>query len=306
MKRFKLYGRILNGAAKGFMDDHALKFSASLSYYTIFALGPLLVIIISLAGVFFGRDAVQGRLYPQISGLVGSDAALQIQQIIANIQQAQAGNTGAQVGGIFLVIGATGVFTEMQDSINYILSVKAKPRKGWLKLIINRLISFSLIVVMSFILLVSLLASALMDLLSDRIEELLPSLSVQVLYTLNTVLMLLVISLLFTVIFKLLPDAVIALKDAIVGAVFTALLFLLGKFLIGYYLGSARLGLTYGAAASIIIILSWVYYTAIILFFGAEFTKMFALYAGSGIRPKETAVFIIKRESKEVPVPHRD
>lgn len=307
MKKAKLYGRILKGAAQGFMNDHAFKFSASLSYYTIFALGPLLIIIISMAGLFFGRDAVQGRLYMQISGLVGADAALQIQQIIANIQQAQASSTGATLGAIFLVIGATGVFTEMQDSINYILSVKAKPRKGWLKLIINRLLSFSLIIVMSFILLVSLVANALMTLLSDRIiDELLPNYSVQVLYTLNTLVMLVVISLLFTVIFKVLPDAIIALKDAIVGAVFTALLFLLGKFLIGYYIGNARLGITYGAAASVIIILSWVYYTAIILYFGAEFTKMFALYAGGGIRPKDTAVFIIKNESREVLPPQLD
>lgn len=301
MKQLKKFGKVLHNAGLGFVEDNGLKLSAALSYYTVFALGPLLIIIISLAGVFFGRDAVQGRLYTQINGLVGSQVALQIQDIIINIQRSRTGTTGAIVGAIILFVGATGVFTEMQDSMNYILSVKAKPRKGWLKFLVNRLISFSLIVAMSFVLLVSLVVNALLNLLSAELEDLIPTFSVQVLYTINSLIMLVVISVLFAVIFKVLPDAIIAWKDAFVGAIFTALLFLLGKFLIGLYLGNAHWGLTYGAAASIIIILSWVYYTSIILFFGAEFTKMFALYSGSGIRPKDTAVFIIKQESKEVP-----
>jgi membrane protein len=304
MKRIKLFGRVLHSAAIGFIDDNALKLSASLSYYTVFALGPLLIIIISLAGIFFGKDAVQGRIYHQINGLVGNAAAIQIQDIIANIQATQTSHTGAVIGGIILFIGATGVFTEMQDSINYILSVKAKPKKGWLKFLINRLISFSLIVAISFMLLVSLVVNALLALLSDQFTRVFPLISVQVFYVINSLIILVVISMLFSVIFKLLPDAIIAWKDALVGAVFTALLFLLGKFLIGYYLGSARWGITYGAAASIIIILSWVYYTSIILYFGAEFTKMFALFSGDGIKPKDTAVFIIKREAKEVTATH--
>lgn len=298
--------KALKNAAIGFVDDNAFKLSAALSYYTIFALGPLLIIIISLAGIFFGKEAVQGRIYGQLTGLVGSSSALQIQDIIINIQSTQSTTTGAIIGGAILFIGATGVFTEMQDSINFIWSVKAKPKKSWLKFLINRLLSFSLIVGMGFILLVSLIASALLTLLSDRLMRLLPNYTVAVFHVIDTAVILIVISALFAVIFKLLPDAIIAWKDALMGAMLTAVLFLTGKFLIGYYIGRSNLGVTYGTAASIIILLTWVYYSAIILYFGAEFTKMYALQTGSGIKPKQTAVFIIKKESKEVPSSYLD
>lgn len=300
--KYNKYWKVLKNAGKGFVEDNAFKLSASLSYYTIFALGPFFIIIISLAGIFFGRVAVEGKLYHQLHHLVGDAAALQIQDIIKNIQQSETGPIGAIIGAIVLFIGATGVFTEMQDSINYIWSVKAKPKKSWLKFITNRLLSFSLIVGMSFLLLVSLMVNAILNLLSDKLMLLqnFSSLTVTLVLFINTMVILIVISGLFTVIYKILPDAIIAWKDAIIGAIFTAILFLLGKFLINYYLSTANLGVTYGTAASIIIILSWVYYSAMILFFGAEFTKMYALQAGEGIKPKETAVFIIKREAKEV------
>ena len=301
MKRIRSLWKALKMAGEGFIEDNAFKLSASLSYYTIYALGPLFVIIISLAGIFFGNDAVEGRLYAQLNGLVGSQAALQIQDIIGNIQESKLGTVGAIVGGIVLFIGATGVFTEMQDSINFIWSVKAKPKKGWLKFLSNRLLSFSLILGMGFILLVSLLANTLLNLLSEKLMRLLPNYTVQLFNMINTVIIVIVICTLFTFIFKVLPDAIISWKDALVGATFTTMLFLLGKFLINYYIGTSNLGLTYGAAASVIIILTWVYYSALILYFGAEFTKMYALQSGSGIKPKDTAVFIIKREAKEIP-----
>ncbi|HZI01703.1 MAG TPA: YihY/virulence factor BrkB family protein [Flavisolibacter sp.] len=301
MKRIRSLWKALKMAGEGFIEDNAFKLSASLSYYTIYALGPLFVIIISLAGIFFGNDAVEGRLYAQLNGLVGSQAALQIQDIIGNIQESKLGTVGAIVGGIVLFIGATGVFTEMQDSINFIWSVKAKPKKGWLKFLSNRLLSFSLILGMGFILLVSLLANTLLNLLSEKLMRLLPNYTVQLFNMINSVIIVIVICTLFTFIFKVLPDAIISWKDALIGATFTTMLFLLGKFLINYYIGTSNLGLTYGAAASVIIILTWVYYSALILYFGAEFTKMYALQSGSGIKPKDTAVFIIKREAKEIP-----
>ena len=306
MQKIKGLGKALKNAAIGFVDDNAFKLSASLSYYTIFALGPLLIIIISLTGIFFGKEAVQGRVYGQLTELVGSESALQIQNIIINIQTSHSTTTGAMIGIIILFIGATGVFTEMQDSINYIWSVKAKPKKSWLKFIINRLLSFSLIVGMGFILLVSLIMSALLTLLSDQLMRLLPQYTVALFEVVNTGIILIVISALFTVIFKLLPDAIIAWKDALMGAMLTAVLFLTGKFLIGYYIGRSNLGITYGTAASIIILLTWVYYSAMILYYGAEFTKMYALQTGSGIKPKQTAVFIIKKESREVPSSYLD
>ena len=306
MQKIKGLGKALKNAAIGFINDNAFKLSASLSYYTIFALGPLLIIIISLTGIFFGKEAVQGRVYGQLTELVGSESALQIQNIIINIQASHSTTRGAIIGIVILFIGATGVFTEMQDSINYIWSVKAKPKKSWLKFIINRLLSFSLIVGMGFILLVSLIMSALLTLLSDQLMRLLPRYTVALFEVVNTAIILIVISALFTVIFKLLPDAIIAWKDALMGAMLTAVLFLTGKFLIGYYIGRSNLGITYGAAASIIILLTWVYYSAMILYYGAEFTKMYALQSGSGIKPKQTAVFIIKKESREVPSSYLD
>lgn len=292
---------LLKNTGIAFSDDNAFKLSASLSYYTIFALGPLFIIIISLAGLFFGHDAVQGKLYEQIKALVGNDAALQIQEIIINASRSHATAAGAIIGIIILFIGATGVFTEMQSSINFIWSVKSKPKKGWLKFLFNRLISFSLVIGLGFVLLVSLVINALLALLSDKLMRLFPHYTVYLFQGINLIIILLVISGLFSVIYKVLPDATISWKDAIIGSSFTAILFLAGKFLIGYYLGKSNLGLTYGAAASIIVILAWVYYSSLILYFGAEFTKVYALQAGAGIKPKDTAVFIIKKEAKEVP-----
>ena len=304
--KLKKAGQLFAHAGNGFIEDNCFKLSASLSYYTVFALGPLLIIIISLAGIFFGREAIQGRIYGQINGLVGHEAALQIQEIIKNIQASHTSTTGAIVGTIILVIGATGVFTEIQDSINFIWSVKAKPKKSWLKFLTNRLLSFSLVISMGFVLMVSLVVSAVIGLLSDRLLRIFPRHAINLIDVTNVFIMLLVITALFAVIFKVLPDAVIAWKDAWIGALLTAVLFMLGKLLIGFYLNKANLDVTYGTAASIVIILSWVYYSALILFFGAEFTKMYALQAGQGIKPKETAVFIIKKETKEVPTSYLD
>src|SRR5690349_16147019 len=146
MKKIRSAFSLLKHTAQAFSDDNAFKLSASLSYYTIFALGPLFIIIISLAGLFFGQDAVEGKIYDQTKTLVGNNAALQIQEIIKNASHSHATTAGAVIGIIILFIGATGVFTEMQSSINFIWSVKSKPRKGWLKFLFNRLISFSLVI----------------------------------------------------------------------------------------------------------------------------------------------------------------
>lgn len=302
MKRIKRLFSILKNAGIAFSDDNAFKLSASLSYYTIFALGPLLIIIISLSGLFFGRDAVRGKLYEQIRGVVGNQAALQIQQIIANLHHSHSSVTGTIVGAVILIVAATGVFTEMQGSINFIWSVKAKPKKGWLKYLINRLISFSLVIGLGFLLLVSLVINALLNLLSDKLVTFFPHYTIYVFDGVNRIITLVAITGLFTVVFKVLPDAVISWKDALIGAAFTAILFLLGKFLIGFYLGRSNLDLTYGTAASIVIILTWVYYSSLILYYGAEFTKVYALNEGAGIKPKQTAVFIVKKEAKEVPL----
>lgn len=304
MKKLRIFLGLLKRSAIAFNDDNAFKLSASLSYYTMFALGPMLFFTISLSGFFYGKEAIEGRIYHQLQGLIGGDAALQIQNIIANARTSYDSTSGAIIGGIILFIGATGVFTEIQSSINFIWSVKAKPKRGWLKYVANRLLSFSLVVGLGFLLLVSLVAHALISVLNKRILEQFPN--NEYFNLLNTLIILAVITGLFAVIYKVLPDARIAWKDAWIGSSFTAVLFLIGKFLIGFYLGQTNIGDAYGAAASVIVILVWVYYSSMILYYGAEFTKMYALHSGEGIRPKSTAVFIIKKEAKEVPPSYLD
>ena len=296
MKKLSVYWKVIKKAAVEFNDDNCFKLAASLSYSTIFAVGPLLIVVISLAGIFYGHDAVAGRIYHQIKGLVGAKAAVQIQDIIRNIQATKHTVAGAIIGGIVLIIGATSVFTEIQGSINYMWSIMAKPKKGWLKLIMNRLLSFSLIIAFGFISLVSLVINSLMDLLSEYLKQYFSNFTVYFFYTVNLLLTLAAVTLLFTIIFKVLPDAIIRWKDAFVGAVFTGLLFILGKFLIGIYLGNSNIGVMYGAAASIVIILVWVYYSSIILYFGAEFTEVYARDYGGKVRPSDMAVYILKRE----------
>jgi membrane protein len=259
------------------------------------------VIIISIASLAFGREAVEGRDYGQIKTLIGPDAALQIQQIIANVQIKDHGVWGIVIGGLILIIGATGVFTEIQGSINYIWSIKTKPRRGLLKLIVDRLLSFSLVVGIGFILLVSLVINSLMDALHDRLLKLLPDSSVNFLYVANFISIFIVISVMFTVVYKVLPDAIISWKDSLIGAAFTAFLFIIGKFLIGLYIGNSRLGATYGTVASIFVILVWIYYTSINMYFGAEFTKVYSRDLSKGIKPSEQAVYIVKTETKELP-----
>jgi membrane protein len=300
MKKPAVYWKAIKQAAIEFNDNNCFKLAASLSYSTIFAIGPLLIVVISLAGIFFGRDAVQGKIYHQIKDLVGSNAAVQIQDIIRNIRATRHTVAGAVIGGIVLLLGATSVFTEIQGSINYMWSIQAKPKKGWLKLIMNRLLSFSLIVAFGFISLVALVIDSLMSLLSDHLRRYFSHFTVYLFYTLNLLLNLAAITVLFTIIFKVLPDAVIRWRDAFVGAVFTGLLFILGKYLIGLYLGNSNIGIMYGTAASIIVILVWVYYSSVILYFGAAFTEVYARDVGGKVRPSDTAVYILKREVREL------
>lgn len=299
MKRIKKYWSILKETAKEFGADNVTKLSASLAYYTVFSLGPLMLVIVSLAGVFFETEAVKWKVYWQINELIGQNGADQIITIISKLQEKDASAFGL-IGAVILLFGATTIFADMQDSINYIWSIKAKPKKGWLKFLKNRLLSFSLIVGLGFLLIVSLLVNTAADLLTRKILNGLDKSAVEIFNVINTGILFVIISFLFAVIYKVLPDAKIRWKDSFIGACFTGVLFLLGKFLIGYYLGSSNMDNTYGASASIVIILSWVYYTSIILYFGAEFTKVYALRCGGGIHPYDTAVFIIKKEAKEV------
>jgi Predicted membrane protein len=294
---FKLFKETISE----FSNDNVVKLSASLAYYTIFSVGPLLLVIISLTGLFFETENVTYQMYAQMRSLVGEEGAKQIISIIDNMRAQNIAAKYSIIGGVILAFGATGIFADIQDSINYIWSIRAKPKKGWLKFITNRLLSFSIIIGIGFLLIVSLLINLLTDAMVGRLQKLFDTEMVILFQALNIALLFTIITTLFAVIYKVLPDARIKWKDAFIGAGFTGMLFIIGKFLIGYYLGSSEMGNTYGAAASVIIILSWVYYTSIILYFGAEFTKVYAINRGGGIKPYDTAVFIIKREAKELP-----
>lgn len=295
---------ILRDAFKFFFQGSATRLSAALAYYTIFSLPGLIIIIIWVSDIFMGQQAVEGTVYGQIAGLVGSDAALQIQETIRNATLSSESTFATIIGLITLIVGATNVFSEIQDSVNQIWQLKAKPRqgKGWLKLILNRLLSFSIIITLGFLLLVSLVINGMMDAFINRLTQIFPESEVVLVYIFNVLLTFLITTFLFGLIFKVLPDAKIEWKHVKAGAITTALLFMGGKFLIGYYLGQSRLSSAYGAAGSVIVILMWVYYSAIILYFGAAFTRSYAVNTGSKIYPNQYAVWVdqIELESTDV------
>jgi membrane protein len=282
-----------------FIDNRVMKHSAALAYYTVFSLPALLIIIIWVSNIFYGREAIEGSIYAQITDFVGKDAAIQIQETIRNATLGSGNKLVAIVGGTTLLIGATGVFTEIQDSINQIWHLKAKPRKGrgWLRLIINRLLSFSMIITLGFLMLVSLVINGVMDVFFTRLSPNFPDVKVFIVYIFNFIFTFLITAFLFGIIFKVLPDARIKWKDIRAGAITTALLFMGGRFLISFYLGqNNQLTSAYGAAGSIIVILVWVYYSALILYFGAVFTRVYAISRGRQIFPNNYAVWVEQKE----------
>jgi membrane protein len=287
---FKGMIEVIKNSFNGFIDDKAVKLSAALAYYTVFSMAPLLIIIISLCGLLLGREAVEGKIYAQLAGFVGSDTAAQLQQIIKNASLAGKSHTAVVIGSITLLVGATTVFAEIQESINMIWGLKPKPKRGWLKLIQNRFLSFSVIASLGFLLLVSLGVTTVIDGFSEKLKNYFPEVTVVIFYIINIIISLAVITLIFGVIFKVLPDAKIKWKDVLSGAIATAFLFMLGKFGISYYISKSNVGSTYGAAGSLVVLLLWIYYSSIILYFGAEFTKAYAVKFGSEIHPDDYAV----------------
>ena len=282
------------------MKANIAKYSASLAYYTILALAPLLIIILNIFGIIFGREAVSGELYGQIKELVGDDAALQIQHTIQNIHLDKHNFFATMAGIVILLISATGIFNEMQDSLNRVWGLRLKAKKVWWKILIDRLISFSLILSMGFVLVVSLALNALVSVLSGKIIAAFPALEKTLLFTVDNVIGFIISTILFGTIFKMLPDAKIKWKDVLVGAMVTAVLFGVGRSLIGLYLGKSQTASIYGAAGSVIIIMLWAYYSSIILYFGAVFTKVYVAGSGRHIYPNEYAVWV---KTEEIPVP---
>ncbi len=283
--------QLLKDAGVGFVKHQVLRLSASLAFYTIFSIGPTLLVSIFVADLFWGRQAIEGTINKQISGLVGEAAALQIQGIMHSASVS--GNSfTAIIGFVTLMLSATSMFIEMQVSINMIWSLKVKPGSGWLRILKNRLLSFSVTASLGFLLLVSLLINTLLEGFMNELQQMFPHSAVVVIYIVNLLITLIVVALLFAIIFKVLPDAIISWKDVVAGSIFTAVLFMIGKFCITLYLNNSKIGNSYGAAGSLVILLLWVYYSSVILYFGAEFTKAYALKYGSVITPKDYAVTI--------------
>jgi membrane protein len=296
----KQFWKVIVATFMGFINDNGLKLSASLAYYTVFSIAPLLILVISLISIFLGHDAVNNNLYPQIKEYVGSSAAVQIQDIIKNLQIS--GKTGVALitGIVVLLVGASSMFVEIQDSLNIIWRVKAKPKRGWVKLLQNRFLSFSLIITLGFLLLVSLAINIAIHALSAKLTHFLPGVTVLVLDIINLAITLIVIAILFGIIFKVLPDVKIRWKEVRMGAIFTAILFMGGQYLIGLYIQYTAQGSAYGAAGSIIIILVWIYYSSAILYIGAEFTEVYAEATGCRIEPAEYAVLVEQTEVEKI------
>ena len=283
---------VLKLSVKEFSENKGPKLSASLAYYTVFSLGPLLVVIISICSIFFGQEAVEGQVYAQLAGFVGDDTARELQEVIRNASLAGKSKMAAIIGGAALLLGATTVFAEIQDSINSIWDLRSKPKSGILSWLRKRVLSFSVIISLGFLLLVSLAISTVIDAIGENLKARFPDASVVIFYIINLLITFIITTAIFAVIFKVLPDAVIKWKDVRGGAIATALLFIIGKFLISLYVSQAKVGSTYGAAGSLVVLLVWVYYSAMILYFGASVTRAYAGTYGTGIKPKEYAELI--------------
>lgn len=284
--------RLLKETVQEWQQDKASRLAAALAYYTVFSLAPLLVLVIAIAGSIFGTESARNQLTSQIQGLVGSSGAEVVTSALENASQpgANQGVIASAISIALLIFGASGVFVQLQDSLNTIWNVEPKPGQGIVYFIQKRLLSFSMILVIGFLLLVSLVVSTALAAFSGFLNQGLAGLS----WLLNFVISIGLITLLFAAIFKYLPDAKIGWKDVTVGAFITALLFNLGKYLLGLYLGNSSFASTYGAAGSLVVLLAWIYYSAQILFFGAEFTQVYARRFGSRIMPDKHAVVTSK------------
>ena len=299
-KRINIKGlwQVLKDTFKSFTEYKITKLSGSLAYYTVFSMAPLLIMIISLCGIFLEREVVEGKVYAELVAFVGVDTASQLQQMIGNAVLTGKSTVAIIIGSVTLLIGATTVFAEIQDSINSIWGLKARPRRGWLQFLKNRVLSFSVIVSLGFLLLVSLAISAVIDALGDKWKAQFPNISVVALYIVNLVITFIITTLIFAVIFKILPDAIMRWRDVWAGAIATSLLFMIGKSLISIYIAKANIGTTFGQAGSLVILLVWVYYSSLILYFGAAFTRHYAQAFGSAILPRKYAVAVKSVESQ--------
>ena len=273
---------LLKDSAIAWFDDGCPKLGAALAFYTIFSLAPVLIIAISIAGFVFGPDAAQGHIVAQIQALIGREAAQTVQSMVENAHRSQSGTVATILGFATLLIGATAVFGELQDAFNLIWRSKPKAQNFWLTILISRLLSFSLIIAIGFLMLVSLIASAAITAFAGYLQAVAgatgPFLSL-----VNSATSFVILAVLFTLLFKILPSAYVAWRDVWLGGLITAVLFGIGKWAIGLYLGNSAIASTYGAAGSLVVLLLWIYYSAQILLFGAEFTRVHATHRNAAV-----------------------
>jgi membrane protein len=288
--RARHFVSVLMESAGAWMEDNALRLSASLAFYAVFSLAPLLLVAVSIGALMFSEQTVRDQISAQLEALAGPRAADALEALLVTTATQKRTGTFATIAGVVVMLfGASGVFGELKDALNTIWGVVVKPGRTLLRLIRDRFLSFSMVLSVGFLLLVSLLLNAILTALSKYMNWVLP-LPALVWQALDFVGSFGVITVLFAMIFKILPNVRIGWHDVWIGAAVTSLLFVLGKFLIGFYLGASSITSAYGAAASVVIVLLWVYYSACILFFGAEFTKIYASKFGSGIIPNRRAM----------------
>ena len=279
---------ILKKTAQGFSDDKVTRLSAALSYATIFSFAPFILVIITI-GAFFTQD-LEGELFGELKMFLGADVATTLQDVVHNTQIANTSTLSTIIGIGVVLFSATTIFTSIQESLNTIWGIRSKPKKGWLKLIKNRLLSFSVIIALGFILLVTMSTSSIIGLLNQRLMAYLPNVTVILFKVIGIILNIAVTTSIFLLIFKVLPDAKIKFRDVTIGAIVTTIFFLVGQYAISIYLSTSKITSLYGAAASVLLLLIWVYYSATIVYIGAEFTKAWANELGGKIYPDEYAV----------------
>jgi len=294
---------VLKGAFAEFSEDNVLRLSAALSYYSIFSIGPLLVIVVGLAGIAFGHEHVRHQIEGQLQSMLGPNSARTIESMMS-AQKYGSSLITTIIGIAALLIGAGGVFGQLQDALNTIWEVKAKPGTGIWRFIRNRFLSFTIVLGTGFLLLVSMTLTTFLTAVAGTIGEMLPFSEVLI-HLLNFIVSFGVVTLLFAMIFKYLPDVKIPFRKVWVGAIGTALLFTIGKYLLSLYLGRASTSSPYGAAGSVIIILMWVYCASVILFFGAEFTQVYAKQTGTKVVPGEFGAPVTEKQRAAEGIPHK-
>ena len=286
MKKFSFYWVVLKATASKWSDDKAPSLGAALAFYSMLSLGPMLLLLLTAAAFFYGQDAAQGRVLNEIDGLIGHDGARAVQDMLAAAaQKKDTGIFASIVGMATLLIGASGVFGQLQDAMNTIWNVKPREGQGIKQLVLRRFFTFTMVLGTGFLLLVSLLLSTVLAAVSEMGEDLLPEAEL-VMGLVNAGVSFGVVTFLFASIFKYMPDTVVRWRDVWLGAAITAALFTLGKFAIGLYLGHSALSSAYGASGSLVVMLVWVYYSAQILFFGAEFTHEYARIRNDSPTPR--------------------